>query len=75
MSFGYNSGICFKRSVSTIEDFARELLHWISIKRERDPNRPLIFICHSLGGIVVKKVIEKIIIQRYIYNTAHHRHI
>lgn len=44
------------RAVSTIEDFARELLTWVCFRRQGRANTPLIFICHSLGGIVVKKV-------------------
>lgn len=57
MTFGYNSKVGFRRrSVSTIEDFGRELLNWIDILRQDEPNIPLILICHSLGGIVVKKV-------------------
>lgn len=57
MTFGYNSKVSLRRrSVSTIEDFGRELLNWIDIFRQDKPNIPLILICHSLGGIVVKKV-------------------
>lgn len=57
MTFGYNSKVGFcKRAVSTIEDFGRELLSWIDMHRKDRPNVPLILICHSLGGIVVKKV-------------------
>jgi hypothetical protein len=58
MTFGYNSGLAFTGSTSRIEDFALELLNNLKLRRRRDKTQenPLIFICHSLGGIVVKKV-------------------
>lgn len=57
-TYGYNSGVAFTGSASKIDDYARTLLERLRAKRrEFDPNvtRPIIFICHSLGGIVFKK--------------------
>jgi surfactin synthase thioesterase subunit len=59
MSFGYNSGIAFSGSVSGIDDFAISLLQSLMTRRRRakTEHNPLIFVCHSLGGIVFKKVV------------------
>ena len=57
-TYGYNSGIAFTGSASKIDDYARTLLERLRAKRrEFDPDvtRPILFICHSLGGIVFKK--------------------
>jgi hypothetical protein len=59
MSFGYNSGVAFSGSVSGIDDFAISLLRNLMMRRRRakTEHNPLIFVCHSLGGIVFKKVV------------------
>ncbi|OCL11199.1 hypothetical protein AOQ84DRAFT_437835 [Glonium stellatum] len=57
-TYGYNSGVAFTGSASKVDDYARTLLERLRAKRrEFDPNvkRPILFICHSLGGIVFKK--------------------
>lgn len=58
MSYGYDSAV-FSQSVADIGDFADQLLEQLLVIRssqgERD--RPLLFLCHSLGGIVFKKVL------------------
>lgn len=57
-TFGYNSASYFSRSDANIQDFASELLADVKASRASDAEkrRPLIFICHSLGGLVFKQV-------------------
>ena len=58
MTFGYDSALAFSNSVSGIEHKALDLLNRLSAKRNDDTHRrPIVFICHSLGGIVVKKAL------------------
>ncbi|KAK3987538.1 hypothetical protein QBC44DRAFT_294981 [Cladorrhinum sp. PSN332] len=58
-SFGYNSRVLGGGSVFRVRDFATQLLASLHGKRsESNTERvPLIFICHSLGGIVFKKML------------------
>ena len=59
MSYGYDSGIAFSKSVSDIDDEAAKLLDRLSGERQSDgqKTKPVVFVAHSLGGIVVKKVL------------------
>lgn len=59
-TYDYNSKAAFTGSVSRIDDFARTLLERLIAKRRQlsgPEKRPLLFICHSLGGIVLKKAL------------------
>jgi hypothetical protein len=57
-SYSYNSKEYFSKSISNIQDFALDLL--VDYKSYRtsvaEKSRPVIFLCHSLGGIVFKQV-------------------
>lgn len=57
LTFGYNSKTYFSRSKSNVQDFASELIAAISTRRQTaiERKRPLVFICHSLGGLVFKQ--------------------
>ena len=62
LTFGYDSTVFFSGSVAKLEDKALELLNRLSAKRYNttlsdSKPRPIVFICHSLGGIVVKKAL------------------
>lgn len=58
MSYGYNSKTAFSKSVTDIEDESTLLLNYLAGERrlEVEKSRPILFISHSLGGIIVKKV-------------------
>ena len=58
MSYGYDSGGILSKSVSDIDDVARELLVRLQGQRLSGPekSRPILFVAHSLGGVVVKQV-------------------
>jgi len=59
MTYGYDSAWLFSRSQSNIDDFARDLLSRLHFGRKlpRESARPILFICHSLGGVVFKQAL------------------
>jgi hypothetical protein len=60
LSFGYNADTFHNNTDTTIRDSARSLLALLNARRRKitDPgSRPLVFVGHCLGGLVVKQAI------------------
>jgi len=63
MSYGYDSGGILSKSVSDIEDVARGLLVRLQGQRVtgQEKSRPILFVAHTLGGVVIKKVLISVL--------------
>lgn len=58
MTYGYDSRLLNNNSTASIHEFSRNFLEALTSARAGDgeKRRPIIFIGHSLGGLVVKEV-------------------
>jgi Putative serine esterase (DUF676) len=58
LTFGYNANAAFGNIIADIVDYAKDLLSSLIDKCEEENEtwRQIIFIAHSLGGIIVKQV-------------------
>jgi hypothetical protein len=62
MTFGYDTVITRGYQAANqvnIYSHARDLLYGLEAKRRQAPNRDLVFLAHSLGGILVKEVFRR----------------
>ncbi|PYI10351.1 kinesin [Aspergillus sclerotiicarbonarius CBS 121057] len=55
--FSYNSKVAIQSSAAGVREQAHVLLDRLRLERENCQSRPLLFIAHSLGGIVVKEAL------------------
>jgi hypothetical protein len=55
--FGYNSNVAFETSIAGVREQAVNLLNRLASKREDAEERSIIFVAHSLGGIIVKRAL------------------
>jgi hypothetical protein len=55
--FGYNANIAFETSTAGVLEQAKNLLNLIKLARINNTDRPIVFIAHSLGGIIVKRAL------------------
>lgn len=60
-SFGYDSATAFTNSVADIDDAAKALVNALDGERQtkNSKRKPIVFIAHSLGGIIVKRVRQR----------------
>ncbi|PNP76488.1 hypothetical protein FNYG_10175 [Fusarium nygamai] len=66
MTFGYDSTVLFGKSRSQIFDYAVDLANRLEIFRQHpeERQRPLVFICHSLGGLVFKEFLIQVTLNK-----------
>ncbi|KAK5191514.1 hypothetical protein LTR92_008687 [Exophiala xenobiotica] len=63
LTYGYDTNVRHLLdspvSQNTVYDTARDLMTSLEAARRSHPSRPLLFIAHSLGGIVVKEMLRQ----------------
>ena len=57
MIYGYDAKLDGSSSYATISNYGKSLLHDVVLARKDSPGRLLVFLAHSLGGLLVKEAI------------------
>ncbi|KAI5926246.1 hypothetical protein F4810DRAFT_586605 [Camillea tinctor] len=55
--YSYNSNVAFQTGTAGVREQAEQVLNQVHTARSSQPDRPLMFICHSLGGIIIKRAL------------------
>ncbi|ERF71804.1 hypothetical protein EPUS_01719 [Endocarpon pusillum Z07020] len=69
--YGYNSSAVFGASITGVNGAAENLLNYLRLERQLDQNRPIVWVSHSLGGLVVKKAIINAYVSGDYYKSIH----
>lgn len=69
--YGYNASAVFGASATGVNGAAENLLNYLRLERQLDQNRPIVWLCHSLGGLVVKKAIITAYVSGDYYKIIH----
>ena len=59
-------------SKNTVYDIASDFLRTLEAERRSQPSRPMMFIAHSLGGLVVKELLRQSYGHRVHHSHLHH---
>lgn len=55
--YEYNATAVYGKDRDTFIGKANELLEAIRVERDEDDTRPILFLCHSMGGLLVKQAL------------------
>ncbi|KAK4459258.1 hypothetical protein QBC42DRAFT_232163 [Cladorrhinum samala] len=58
LSFGYNADMYCNNSIAGIRGNAEFLMSSLKARRSDDPHRPILFVAHCLGGLIVKQLLS-----------------
>lgn len=56
LTYGYNTQLAESQCNARISEYASQFLETLKDARHGEPHRPIIFIGHSLGGLIIKEV-------------------